>query len=116
MSQALETKITDYSPDSYDYTCISFEPDLKKFGMKQFDDDIYSLFKKRVYDLAGCSPKSISVYLNGKKLSKIKSFSDYVDLFFASKNSEGSIPKAKIYEKVNNRWEVCLAVSETGNF
>lgn len=86
--------------------------------MKSFDDDIYSLFKKRVYDLAGCSPKSISVYLNGKKLSKIKSFSDYVDLYFSSssKNSEGSLPKTKIYEKVNNRWEVCIAVSETGNF
>jgi DNA topoisomerase-2 len=68
MSVIGEPKISDYPSDSYDYTQVMFEPDLKKFGMKQIDKDVYSLFKKRVYDLAGCSPKTVSVYLNGKKI------------------------------------------------
>lgn len=88
MSQVLESRTTEYPAESYDYTSITFEPDLKKFGMKSIDDDIYNLFKKRVYDLAGCSPKSISVYLNGKKLSKIKNFADYVDLYFPTADRE----------------------------
>lgn len=82
MSVALDTKISDFPAESSDYTCISFEPDLKKFGMKSFDNDIYQLFKKRVYDLAGCSPKNINVYLNSKKITKVRNFSDYVDLYF----------------------------------
>lgn len=65
-----------------------FEPDLKKFGMKEIDKDVYSLFKKRVYDLAGCSPKSVSVYLNGKKISNIKNFEDYIDLYFSNKKEK----------------------------
>ena len=83
MSVAGEASITDFPSDAYDYTQIVFEPDLKKFGMKTIDNDIYSLLKKRVYDLAGCSPSSVSVYLNGKRLSAIKNFENYVDLYFA---------------------------------
>ena len=74
MSIKNEPKITDFPGDSSDYTSVYFEPDFKKFKMKDFDKDTMSLLKKRVYDLAGCSPSSVSVYLNGKKLSGIKSF------------------------------------------
>jgi len=35
------------------FTKITFEPDLKKFGMKKLEDDIVNLLNKRVYDLAG---------------------------------------------------------------
>ena len=90
MSVVLEARITDYPADAYDYTSVQFEPDLKRFGMKSLDDDILSLLKKRVYDLAGCSPKSMSVYLNGKKLSKIKGFENYIDLYFPKE--EGQSP------------------------
>ena len=68
-----EPKISEFSADSYDYTSVYFEPDFKKFGMKDFDKDTVALLKKRVYDLAGCSPSSVAVYLNGKKIN-IKSF------------------------------------------
>lgn len=60
--------ISDFPSDAFDYTCVTFEPDLKQFKMKSLDDDILSLLKKRVYDLAGCSPASVSIYLNGKKI------------------------------------------------
>lgn len=63
-----DPKITDFSEDSFDYTQITFEPDLKIFGLKALDDDMFGLLKKRVYDLAGCSPSNVSVYFNGKKI------------------------------------------------
>lgn len=85
MSVIGEPKISDYPADASDYLQVMFEPDLKKFGMKEIDKDVYSLLKKRVYDLAGCSPKTVSVFLNGKKISNVKNFEDYVDLYFSKK-------------------------------
>ena len=40
-----------------------------------------ALMMKRVYDLAGVISSKVNVYLNNKKI-QIKSFSDYVDLYF----------------------------------
>ena len=80
MSVIGEPVITDFPSDAFDYTLVSFEPDFKKFKLKSFDDEMVSLLKKRVYDLAGCSPASVNVYLNGKKIH-IKSFQNYVDLY-----------------------------------
>ena len=37
---------------SDNWTCISFKPDLAKFGMTALDDDIVALMKRRVYDMA----------------------------------------------------------------
>jgi hypothetical protein len=38
-----EPKVTDHPKDAYDYTEVKFEPDLKKFSMKELDKDIVSL-------------------------------------------------------------------------
>jgi len=45
---------------SDNWTCISFKPDLAKFGMTALDDDIVALMKRRVYDMAvrPCPPPS----------------------------------------------------------
>ena len=80
--------------------------------MKEFDKDTLSLLKKRVYDLAGCSPSTVAVYLNGKKLSGIKSFSDYVNLYFQDKDTEA----VKIFDKNNARWEICVSLSDSSTF
>lgn len=79
-----EPKIKEYSADKTDYTIVTFEPDFKRFGMKGLDDDIISLFKKRVYDLAGISPKSVKVYFNGDKI-EVNTFEEYTGLYFTSK-------------------------------
>jgi len=52
------------------------------------------LFYKWVYDIAGITPKSTSVYLNGKKID-VKDFSMYVDMYlgFISDNEESKIEK-----------------------
>lgn len=62
--------------------------------------------RKRVCDVAGCIGKNTKVYLNGEKLP-IKGFSDYVNLYLAGKDAS-----QRCYEKVNDRWEICIAVSE----
>ena len=109
MSTIHEAEITKLPSGASDYTQIVFEPDLKKFGMKAFDDNIYSLLKKRVYDLAGCSPSSVAVHLNGKKLTAIKNFQDYVNLYFPEKN-QGASSIIKLHEKNNQRWEICVSL------
>lgn len=73
MLEISEPKIESFSRDSFDYTVVTFEPDLKKFKMQSLDNDIVALMKKRVYDMAGITPRSITLYLNGKKLD-IKDF------------------------------------------
>jgi DNA topoisomerase-2 len=62
-------KIVEFSSDSYDFTEVVFEPDFSRFKMKGgLDSDSVMLLSKRVYDLAGVTPASVGVYLNGKKL------------------------------------------------
>ena len=68
-----------------DFTCITFYPDLARFKLNNLDEDMVSLMTKRVYDLAGVTPASVSVRLNGKKID-IKNFLSYVDLYL--KNDE----------------------------
>lgn len=46
MSSNTQPEITDF--DGEDFTCITFKPDLKKFGMKELDEDTIALMRKRV--------------------------------------------------------------------
>ena len=105
-----EPKIEDYDKD--DYTCITFEPDLERFGMDELDEDIIALFKKRVYDMAGITPKSVSVYLNGKKLS-VKNFEDYIQMFLDASKEEDEMDPPIVFEKPHERWEVGMSLSES---
>ncbi|CDW75314.1 dna gyrase topoisomerase a subunit family protein [Stylonychia lemnae] len=96
-----------------DFTCITFYPDLQRFKMNRLDEDMVSLMTKRVYDLAGVTPGSISVKLNGKKL-EIKNFLEYCDLYL--KNDETKqLPK--IIEKTESdaRWQIVASLSD-GSF
>jgi DNA topoisomerase II len=108
MSVINPPKIEEFSADSSEFTEVSFEPDLKKFGLERITNDIESLLVKRVYDLAGCTPSTVGVYLNGKKLTDVKSFQSYVSLYFEKDSTE-----FRCYESVNPRWEVCVANSES---
>ena len=70
--------------DSYsgkDFVHVTFFPCFEKFNMEHgLDDDTVSLMCKRVYDMAGIMPR-VKVSLN-QQVIDIKSFSDYVDLYF----------------------------------
>lgn len=92
------------NPKNEAYTKITFSPDLSRFGLACLDNDIVSLMKKRVYDVAGVN-SSLKVYLNGIKLN-IKSFKDYVALY----PSDANCPIA--HERLNDRWEVAITASD----
>ena len=46
---------------SENWTCVTFKPDLGKFGMSELEEDTISLMRKRVYDLAGVLGKGVKV-------------------------------------------------------
>lgn len=111
MGKAVITDI-DNSDGEKDYTKITFEPDLTKFKVKSFEDDIVSLMKKRVYDVAGTTPNRISVSLNGKKIL-IKNFKDYIDYYLKDELFEDKIEYPKIYENPHERWEVMVTMADS---
>uniref|UniRef100_A0A8C2TKT0 DNA topoisomerase 2 n=1 Tax=Coturnix japonica TaxID=93934 RepID=A0A8C2TKT0_COTJA len=110
MMKTSEPKIKHFEGD--DYTCITFQPDLSKFKMEKLDKDIVSLMTRRAYDLAG-SCKGVKVMLNGKKLP-VNGFRSYVDLYVKDKLDETGVALKVIHEVVNERWDVCLTLSEKG--
>jgi len=72
MTASEEAIIEPYSEKS-DFTCITFSPDLKRFNLKEFNEDLILLMKKRVYDLCGCIGEKVDIFLNNKKIN-IKGF------------------------------------------
>lgn len=87
-----------------DFTRITFNPDYAKFGLEGMTSDILSLFRKRVYDIAGTTPHDVIVYLNGERLP-VRNFKQYCSLYFQDETK-------MVYEKINDRWEVCVTVSQ----
>ena len=93
------------------YTKISFRPDYRRLKIKQdggLSPDTIALFKRRVYDIAAVTDKTIRVKYNGD-LVAIKTFQQYVDLYIGSKSDT-----TRIYEEEGERWEyaVCLAPND----
>ena len=64
----------------YDWTCVTFTPDLVYFGMKEIDADSLNFIKRRVWDVSGTSDKALKVYFNNQ-LVPIAEFHDYVKGF-----------------------------------
>ncbi|GKD91219.1 DNA topoisomerase 2, partial [Tanacetum coccineum] len=85
---------------------VSFKPHLALFGMECLEGDIVALMKRRVVDLAGCCA-GVKVELDGTCRLLPRTFEDYVDLYL-----ETSTHATRIYEKVNNRWEICVAIAD----
>ena len=110
------TKHTDAEIEKYegeDFTRVTFEPDFKKFKMIELDNDIISLLKKRVYDVAGTSPSRIKVFLNDKRIN-INNFKDYVDLYIKNRffDEEAKIEYPKIEVNSTERWEVIFSMTD----
>jgi DNA topoisomerase-2 len=75
--------------------------------MDRFDDDIVSIFKKRVYDMAGLLPR-VKVSLNDNEIST-NSFLKYVDLYFPSDTESIKIRDDDVD---SDRWEVVVSLSD----
>tara|TARA_B000000532_G_C18876593_1_gene410947 strand:- start:1842 stop:5282 length:3441 start_codon:yes stop_codon:yes gene_type:complete len=101
-------KISDYTGKPY--TKITWISDFKRFGIEKYSDDMINLMIRRVYDIAGITDKSVSVYLNKKKLS-VKNFSDYSKMYL---NDE-----VLIYDEFTNNnipWKIGVSVSNSDGF
>jgi len=90
------------------YTKVSFRPDYKRMGLSGLTDDLLALFKRRVFDLAAVTDKSVRVKYNNE-IVPIKNFLQYVDYYVGDKTTT-----ARIHEEANERWEyvVCMAPKE----
>ena len=100
--------ITPVSKTTKPYTIIEFEPDLNRFGIDSLDDDTISLMKKRVLDITACTNKNVHVYLNDEEVD-CKSLEKYVH-YYLNDDVE------KVYEVVNDRWEIVVAINEDAKF
>ena len=103
MSIKSEPKITKVKCKPY--TRVSWKIDFNRFGIDKYTDDLIQLAERRVYDIAGITDRSLNVSLNGKKLN-IKSFDKYCGLYLNKDEKH-------IYEKIHDRWEICISVSNT---
>ena len=83
---------------------------------------------RRVYDIAGTADAAFKVYLNGERV-QLKGFQQYIDMYCkalqgqkaavdtdsADEDDEDENKLVRIYEKVNDRWEIGVCVSD-GHF
>lgn len=90
------------------YTSVEFLPDYERFNMPGLTDDMYKLFERRVLDLCACTNNKVEVYLNDIKLD-FKNFEKYIELYIGSKSET-----PRVFEQVNDRWEICIAPSDEG--
>lgn len=106
MTTKTKPKVTDVSCS--EYTKITFTPDYKLFQMKQMGEDTENLIKKRVYDAIACTPTTVSIYFNGKKI-KGKGLLDYVKFYTGDET---------VYYQANTDakyiWEYAVISSDTG--
>ena len=90
------------------YTIVAFKPDYARMGLPGLTPDMLALLKRRVYDLAAVTDKSVKVKYNSE-LVPVKTFLQYVDLYVGNKAITD-----RVHEEANERWEyvVCLAPKE----
>ena len=93
------------------YTKITFKPDYERLGMMNgLTPDIKALLKRRVYDIAAITNKSIKVKYDNE-LIPIKTFTQYLDLYIGTKEDT-----QRVYETTSDRWEYAVAISPNNEF
>ena len=87
------------------YTKVEFKLDFERFGIEGFNDDIFNILKKRTYDIAAVTDKTVRVKFNGQQLP-VRTFEDYIKSCILDLKV-----KQNVYLKNNNRFEygVCLS-------
>jgi DNA topoisomerase-2 len=96
------------------YTKIVFKPDYARLGIAGLTPDIISLLKKRVYDVAAVTDKSLKVKYNSN-LIPVKNFQQYIDMYIGASSKEVA-SSVRAYEDSGERWEYAVALSPTHEF
>lgn len=84
--------------------CISFTPEWYLFGMSGMEDDIYSIFEKRVYDANVCTSANCKVKFQGEVLPKCP-LNTYAKMYTKSE---------EVVMASSDNWTVCVAPSDDG--
>lgn len=98
------------------YTKITFKPDYIRLGLASGQDgfalssDLLALFKKRVYDVAAVTDKSLKVKYNSN-IVPVKNFQQYIDMYIGDKNET-----PRVYEEHGERWEYAVALTPNNEF
>ncbi len=105
--------ITKISKTAKPYTKVTFIPDYKRFGINGMTSDLFSLLKKRVYDIAAVtdqSAKKVKLYFNDDEV-KVSNFTQYINMYIGGKGE-----CKRIHEKYEERWEYAVTLSPTHEF
>jgi len=84
------------------YTSVSFEPDYKRFGLKELTPMMISLFQRRIYDIAGVTSKEVKVKYNEQAVP-VKDFAHYVSLY---------TEEEKVTESTMDGWTYTICLSD----
>jgi DNA topoisomerase-2 len=104
-----EAVVTDIGKNvTESYTKITFLPDYKRFGLKNLTDDMESILKRRVYDIAGTTNSLVKVFYNDVHID-VKTFEDYIKLYYAEEVDV-------IYADINERWSVGVVYDSNASF
>jgi DNA topoisomerase-2 len=92
------------------YTKITFKPDYQRLGIQGLTNDLIALLKKRVYDVAAVTDKSLKVKYNSN-LIPVKNFQQYIDMYIGDKTET-----PRVYEENGERWEYAVALTPSNEF
>ena len=90
------------------FTKITWRTDFDRFGIEGYSKFMVDLMCRRVYDIAGITNKSVSVFLNDKKI-KINNFQDYSKLYLSNNDSI-------VFDKISDRWNIGITNSISDKF
>ena len=90
------------------YTKIQFKPDYKRLGLENgLTPDMINLFRRRIYDIAAVTNKSVKVKFNSL-IIPVKNFQHYVKQIVGDEDVK--------FEEANERWEYAVSLSNDGEF
>ena len=91
------------------WTRVTFKPDLAKFSMTHLEDDVVSLTRRRVVDMAGTLGDTVKVELDGK-LVPAKNFSNYVNWYIKSASRERGeeLPRLSCFRQTSVLVRYCV--------
>ena len=92
------------------YTKVQWLLDYERFGFEGLSDDMFKLFKKRAWDIAAVTDKSLRVKFN-ENVIPVRTFENYIDLYIGQKSEV-----KRIYDSPHKYWEYAVCISPLDEF
>ena len=78
--------------------------------MEGITDDMFNLFKKRTFDIAAITNRSVKVRFN-HQMVPVRSFEQYINMYIGTKTET-----KRVHEIANDRWEYAVCLSPVDEF